>query len=238
MTSPLTPFDAHGQAHRVDVAAKADSHCSALATGTIRMQPATLALITGGSAKKGDVIGVARIAAVQAAKRTAELIPLCHPLPLTRVAVAFEIGGGGVICQRTGTSGRAPGRPAGERQPFSAAQQTAFERGFEVAAAVGDPQHGHLITIDPVDHALGLEEHLAVAPYAQGRQLRRVGSTFGLQRQRVAGLQHLVEHMLGSAGRIRLGDPTHQRSEVLFRPGGDRDPVGFRHRQDQRLNST
>ena len=91
MTSPLTHFDAHGQAHMVDVAAKADSHRSALATGTIRMQPATLALITGGNAKKGDVIGIARIAAIQAAKRTAELIPLCHPLPLTHVAVEFEI---------------------------------------------------------------------------------------------------------------------------------------------------
>ena len=91
MSSPLTHFDAHGQAHMVDVAGKADSHRSALATGTIRMQPATLALISGGSAKKGDVIGIARIAAIQAAKRTAELIPLCHPLPLTRVVVEFEI---------------------------------------------------------------------------------------------------------------------------------------------------
>ena len=75
----------------VDVAGKADSHRSALASGSIRMQPATLALISGGSAKKGDVIGIARIAAIQAAKRTAELIPLCHPLPLTRVVVEFEI---------------------------------------------------------------------------------------------------------------------------------------------------
>ena len=91
MSSPLTHFDAHGQAHMVDVAGKADSHRSALASGSICMQPATLALISGGSAKKGDVIGIARIAAIQAAKRTAELIPLCHPLPLTRVVVEFEI---------------------------------------------------------------------------------------------------------------------------------------------------
>ncbi|MBL8349033.1 MAG: cyclic pyranopterin monophosphate synthase MoaC [Burkholderiaceae bacterium] len=91
MTSPLTHFDAHGQAHMVDVAAKPDTQRSALATGSIRMQPATLALIAGGSAKKGDVIGIARIAAIQAAKRTAELIPLCHPLPLTRVAVDFDL---------------------------------------------------------------------------------------------------------------------------------------------------
>ena len=91
MTSPLTHFDAQGQAHMVDVAAKADTHRIARATGSIRMQPATLALIVAGSASKGDVIGIARIAAIQAAKRTAELIPLCHPLPLTRVVVDFSI---------------------------------------------------------------------------------------------------------------------------------------------------
>ncbi len=91
MTSPLTHFDSHGQAHMVDVSAKSDSHRIARAVGTIRMLPATLALIAGGSAKKGDVIGIARIAAIQAAKRTAELIPLCHPLPLTRVAVEFTL---------------------------------------------------------------------------------------------------------------------------------------------------
>ena len=89
--SPLTHFDAQGQAHMVDVSAKAETHRIARAGGTIRMQPATLALIESGQAKKGDVIAVARIAAIQAAKRTAELIPLCHPLPITRVAVDFEI---------------------------------------------------------------------------------------------------------------------------------------------------
>ena len=92
MTTPLTHFDAQGQAHMVDVSAKAETHRVARATGTIRMLPATLALIAAGGAKKGDVIGVARIAAIQAAKRTAELIPLCHPLPITRVAVEFELG--------------------------------------------------------------------------------------------------------------------------------------------------
>jgi cyclic pyranopterin phosphate synthase len=90
-SAALTHFDAHGQAHMVDVAAKAETHRIARATGSIRMLPATLALIAGGGAKKGDVIGIARIAAIQAAKRTAELIPLCHPLPLTRVAVEFQI---------------------------------------------------------------------------------------------------------------------------------------------------
>jgi len=89
--SPLTHFDATGQAHMVDVAGKAETHRIARAGGEIRMLPTTLALIEGGQAKKGDVLGVARIAAILGAKRTAELIPLCHPLPITRVAVDFEI---------------------------------------------------------------------------------------------------------------------------------------------------
>jgi cyclic pyranopterin phosphate synthase len=89
--SPLTHFDAQGQAHMVDVSAKAETHRVARARGTIRMQAATFALIASGQAKKGDVIGVARIAAIQGAKRTADLVPLCHPLPITRVAVEFEL---------------------------------------------------------------------------------------------------------------------------------------------------
>ena len=75
----------------VDVSGKNETHRVARASGVIRMQPATLALIEGGLAAKGDVIGIARIAAIQAAKRTSELIPLCHPLPITRVVVEFEI---------------------------------------------------------------------------------------------------------------------------------------------------
>ena len=75
----------------VDVSAKSETHRVARASGVIRMLPATLALIESGTAKKGDVIGVARIAAIQAAKRTSELIPLCHPLPITRVTVEFQI---------------------------------------------------------------------------------------------------------------------------------------------------
>ena len=75
----------------VDVGAKADTHRVAVAAGTIRMQPATLALITSGNAKKGDVLGIARIAAIMGAKRTADLVPLCHPLALTRVTVDFTI---------------------------------------------------------------------------------------------------------------------------------------------------
>jgi cyclic pyranopterin phosphate synthase len=99
-SSPLTHFDAQGQAHMVDVSAKAETHRVARAAGVIRMRAETLALIESGTARKGDVIGVARIAAIQAAKRTAELIPLCHPLPITRVAVEFEIdaAASGVRC--------------------------------------------------------------------------------------------------------------------------------------------
>ena len=90
-SSPLTHFDADGQAHMVDVADKAETHRVARAGGSIFMQPETLAQIASGTAKKGDVIGIARIAAIQAAKRTSDLIPLCHPLALTRVAADFEI---------------------------------------------------------------------------------------------------------------------------------------------------
>ncbi len=89
--SPLTHFDAQGQAHMVDVGAKAETHRVARATGRIRMLPATFQLIAQGQAKKGDVIAVARIAAIQGAKRTADLVPLCHPLPITRVAVDFAL---------------------------------------------------------------------------------------------------------------------------------------------------
>ena len=82
--SALTHFDAQGQAHMVDVAAKPATHRIALATGRIEMLPATLALIEAGNAKKGDVLGIARIAGIQGAKKTSDLIPLCHPLALTR----------------------------------------------------------------------------------------------------------------------------------------------------------
>ena len=89
--STLTHFDAHGQAHMVDVAAKQATHRIAVAQGRINMLPATLALIASGTAKKGDVLGIARIAGIQGAKRTSDLIPLCHPIALTRVAMEFEI---------------------------------------------------------------------------------------------------------------------------------------------------
>jgi cyclic pyranopterin monophosphate synthase len=88
--SHLTHFDAQGQAHMVDVAAKAATHRIAVAQGRITMLPATFALIEAGTAKKGDVLGIARIAGIQGAKKTSDLIPLCHPLALTRVAINFE----------------------------------------------------------------------------------------------------------------------------------------------------
>ncbi|WP_069104096.1 cyclic pyranopterin monophosphate synthase MoaC [Acidovorax sp. RAC01] len=88
--SHLTHFDAQGQAHMVDVGSKPATHRVAVAVGRIEMQPSTLALIEAGTAKKGDVLGIARVAGIQAAKKTSDLIPLCHPLALTRVAIDFE----------------------------------------------------------------------------------------------------------------------------------------------------
>src|SRR5713226_10368219 len=85
----LSHFDRSGQAHMVDVGDKLETHRVARASGTIRMAPSTLKLVLAGRAEKGDVLGVARVAAIQAAKRTGELIPLCHSLGLTRVAAEF-----------------------------------------------------------------------------------------------------------------------------------------------------
>jgi len=99
----LTHFDAAGQAHMVDVAAKTVTHRVAVASGRITMQPQTLAMVASGSAKKGDVVGIARIAAIQAAKRTSDLIPLCHPIALTRVAVELRIDEPGCAVHCTAT---------------------------------------------------------------------------------------------------------------------------------------
>jgi len=89
--SKLTHFNQEGAAHMVDVADKAITHRRAIARGTICMQAATLHLIEAGEHKKGDVLGIARIAGIMAAKKTAELIPLCHPLMLTHIEVDFAI---------------------------------------------------------------------------------------------------------------------------------------------------
>lgn len=89
--SELSHFDESGKAAMVDVSDKAETTRLAVAKGSITMAPATLALITEGTADKGDVLGVARIAGIMAAKRTHDLIPLCHPLPLTKVSIDFEL---------------------------------------------------------------------------------------------------------------------------------------------------
>lgn len=104
--STLTHFDAQGQAHMVDISNKPATRRVAIAGGWIAMQQATLALIETGTAAKGDVLGIARIAGIQAAKKTSDLIPLCHPLALTRVAIEFEIlacsaSATGILCKAT-----------------------------------------------------------------------------------------------------------------------------------------
>ena len=86
----LTHISGRGEARMVDVSAKAPTERTAIAEGFVRMKPATLALIRKGNAKKGDVLGAARLAGIMAAKRTHELIPLCHPLPITKVELAIE----------------------------------------------------------------------------------------------------------------------------------------------------
>jgi len=101
--SDLTHFDGAGQAHMVDVGDKKETKRVAIASGTITMCPETLSLIQSGESKKGDVLGVARIAAIQASKRTSDLIPLCHPLAITRVTADFEIQNSlnSVVCTAT-----------------------------------------------------------------------------------------------------------------------------------------
>ncbi|MRR11713.1 cyclic pyranopterin monophosphate synthase MoaC [bacterium] len=92
MGERLTHLDEHGAAHMVDVAGKPVTHRRAVAAGAVKMRPETLAMIVEGTAPKGDVFAVARIAGIQAAKKTADLIPLCHPLPITKVSVDLEPG--------------------------------------------------------------------------------------------------------------------------------------------------
>ena len=101
--SVLTHFDAQGQAHMVDVGAKAATHRIAIAQGRIVMNPATLNIILMGNAKKGDVLGIARVAGIMAAKKTSELIPLCHPIALTRVSIDFSADESSVCISCTAT---------------------------------------------------------------------------------------------------------------------------------------
>ncbi|MGH8550959.1 MAG: cyclic pyranopterin monophosphate synthase MoaC, partial [Methylococcales bacterium] len=86
----LTHFNQDGEAHMVDVGDKIPTHREALTEGFIEMQPETLDIIMQGTHKKGDVLGIARIAGIMACKKTAELIPLCHPIPITHVDIVFE----------------------------------------------------------------------------------------------------------------------------------------------------
>lgn len=136
--APLTHFDAQGQAHMVDVGAKPATHRVAVAGGRIEMQPATLALIESGSAKKGDVLGIARIAGIMAAKKTSDLIPLCHPLALSRVAIDFEVNAAdamraaAIFCTATvETTG-----PTGVEMEALTAVQVALLTVYDMAKAV------------------------------------------------------------------------------------------------------
>ena len=99
----LTHFNQAGEAHMVDVGEKAETHRVAVAEGFIEMQPPTLALVASGGHSKGDVLGIARLAGIMGAKRTADLVPLCHPVPLSHVAVdlAVDHQRGGVHCTAT-----------------------------------------------------------------------------------------------------------------------------------------
>lgn len=120
MSDVFTHFDAQGQAHMVDVSAKSETRRVARAEGRIVMEPATLARILSGDNKKGDVIGIARIAAIQGAKRTADLIPLCHPIPLTRVTADFIAEGDNTI--RCTATAETVGRTGVEMEALTAVQ--------------------------------------------------------------------------------------------------------------------
>ncbi|MCC7227165.1 MAG: cyclic pyranopterin monophosphate synthase MoaC [Burkholderiaceae bacterium] len=120
MSQELTHFDASGQAHMVDVAAKAETHRRAVACGRINMQPATFGKLAGGSAAKGDVLGVARLAGIMASKQTGSLIPLCHPIPLTRVSVDFELNASASSVACTATA-ETVGRTGVEMEALTAA---------------------------------------------------------------------------------------------------------------------
>jgi cyclic pyranopterin phosphate synthase len=120
MTQDLTHFDASGQAHMVDVSAKAETHRRAVAQGRITMQPATFIKLSQSDAKKGDVLGVARLAGIMAAKQTGALIPLCHPIPLTSVTVDFvtDVATSSVTCTATSET---VGRTGVEMEALTAA---------------------------------------------------------------------------------------------------------------------
>ena len=119
----LSHFDAAGRAAMVDVSGKAETERAATACARVVMQPATLALIREGRASKGDVLGIARVAGIMAAKRTAELIPLCHPLPLAAVTIALDPAVDGIEIAATV---RTTGRTGVEMEALTAASVAAL----------------------------------------------------------------------------------------------------------------
>jgi cyclic pyranopterin phosphate synthase len=125
MSGNLTHFDAAGRATMVDVSAKAETTRSATARGRVVMRAETLALIAAGTAKKGDVLGVARIAGIMAAKRTAELIPLCHPLPIDAVSLELTTDPAGPAVEIAATV-RTTGRTGVEMEALTAASVAAL----------------------------------------------------------------------------------------------------------------
>jgi len=130
----LTHFDSSGQAHMVDVSDKASTHRVAIATGCIQMNPNTYQLIESGGHKKGDVLGIARIAGIQAAKKTADLIPLCHPIALTHVSIEFQSDRSShtIYCQaRAETTG-----PTGVEMEALTATQIALLTIYDMCKAV------------------------------------------------------------------------------------------------------
>jgi cyclic pyranopterin phosphate synthase len=121
--SKLTHFNQAGEAHMVDIAAKAETARRAVAAGRIVMQGQTLELIQQGKHKKGDVLGVARIAGIMATKRTADLVPMCHPLALTHVSVEFQIGVAGAAIECTVTA-ETTGKTGVEMEALTGVQVT------------------------------------------------------------------------------------------------------------------
>ena len=119
----LTHFDAEGRAAMVDVSSKPETDRTATARARVVMAPETLALITSGTAKKGDVLGVARLAGIMGSKRTADLIPLCHPLPISAVTVDLWPDGDGVAVEATV---RTTGRTGVEMEALTAASVAAL----------------------------------------------------------------------------------------------------------------
>jgi len=130
----LTHLDAQGQAHMVDVGAKTETEREAIAAGRVLMQPATLALLRAGDLPKGDVLGTARLAGIMAAKRTSELIPLCHPLLLTKVAVEFAFDGDASAVAITATV-RCRGQTGVEMEALTAVSVAALTI-YDMAKAV------------------------------------------------------------------------------------------------------